>query len=201
MVDNAGVVQKSYTYAVYGKSAATGSWRTSSTSHASRRDATGLSISAPATWTRRRARSSDEIRVGNATVTHATTGPVAVLRGYHGDQDPNIVTLALRISPTRTQRAGSYSSLPGDIPLNSGWFLESNSEQLSSDDASSHLEWICTQIQTKLTIIEALEARGWEFSLVLRWPDRGYEGPYFSVDAMARLAAVAIPVRIVLVDP
>jgi Domain of unknown function (DUF4279) len=137
----------------------------------------------------------------NSAVTRNKAAAKLVLRAYHDDEEPDAVTRELELSATRVQAPGTHSSMPGGIPLSGAWFLESDALQLTAQDGAAPLESFCGVLAARASRIRVLEDRGWTFSLVLRWPDRGFEGPQFSSEVLAQLASIGLALRVEIVDP
>ena len=116
------------------------------------------------------------------------------LRAYHDSADPALVTAALGLTPSDTQRVGeSYlrRGVTRTYPL-SGWFLCSRN-QVESYDTGRHLDWLLGQLEPHQAALEALRAQGWRMDIACLWDsEAGHGGPTLSPELLRRLAAAGI---------
>lgn len=114
------------------------------------------------------------------------------------DGDPDRVTEALRLPPTRTRRKGErwktrrgLSSMPARVD---GWFLESR-DAVASDDLCDHLGWLLERIEPHAAALDDLRRDGCSARISCYWHSAyGQGGPTLSPDVMRRMAALDLPI-------
>lgn len=107
--------------------------------------------------------------------------------------EPDVVTAALGIEPTRTQFKGTvglHSALKRPMKY-SGWFLQSD-EQVSSRDARRHFDWLLNQLQGKQNVLARLREDGNLVDICCRWDSAGHGGPTLNPEHLNQLGTLGV---------
>lgn len=107
----------------------------------------------------------------------------ATLRIYTGRIDPELVTSALRVEPTKSQREGENGARVN------GWFLSSKSF-IHSRDVRRHVDWLLRKISSKRRELLDLQSRvGIQMDVFCYWRSvHGHGGPTLGPEQMRILA-------------
>lgn len=107
------------------------------------------------------------------------------------DGNPNAITDNLGVKPSRMQvkgetRKGKVKNWP------TAWFLET-SEQVRSNDARRHIDWLLEQVQDNSDYIKQLQDSGCEVHIFCFWESAyGHGGPMLDHDIVKRIADLGI---------
>jgi len=115
------------------------------------------------------------------------------LRVMSESLEPDKVTIAIGIQPTRTQFRGAVSlnaALKRPAKY-SGWFLESTGH-VNSRDTRRHLDWLLDKLQGKETYLAQLRDQGNLVDICCRWDSQGQGGPTLDSVHLVRLGALGI---------
>jgi Domain of unknown function (DUF4279) len=109
--------------------------------------------------------------------------------------DPNAVTAAIGVEPTRVQFKGTVSigaALKRPARF-SGWFLES-SEHIISRDTRRHIDWLLSRLRGKEDVLAELQTRGHLVDICCRWYSIGHGGPTLNSEHLRQLGELGVEV-------
>jgi hypothetical protein len=110
----------------------------------------------------------------------------ATLLIYTGEKNPEEISIALDLIPTRISHAYGRH-------LN-GWFLSSK-EHIDSKDCRRHIDWILDKISDKKDILLNLQNNNIKISIMCMWASQsGNGGPTISPKQMSRLVDLNLEV-------
>ena len=106
--------------------------------------------------------------------------------------DPQAVTLALGVEPSRTQVRGELPAPHSRHPYKySGWFLESQGN-VQSRDARRHIDWLLSKVGGKGEALSKLRAEGLLTDVCCPWYSVGQGGPTLGPSQMASLSELGV---------
>src|SRR5437588_12517696 len=88
----------------------------------------------------------------------------ATLVIVHLDLDPEVVTQALGLQPTRAHRRGDVRNPHSKHPFvhpRGGWYLTSRGT-VQSRDVRRHIDWLLDQLDSKGEALKQLQERGYQ---------------------------------------
>lgn len=111
--------------------------------------------------------------------------------------DPDSVTRALGLEPSRIQRKGEpWKTRRGwsrTRARHHAWFLTSE-KQVCSRDCRRHVDWLLDRVEPVREVLEFLQREGAEIDVACFWESAvGHGGPTLSAAAMRRLGEFGIP--------
>jgi hypothetical protein len=121
--------------------------------------------------------------------THRT---FATFRVFSRDLDPDEVSRALNIEPTRSFRAGDKRDV-GAPYRRGGWLL--STEDFASRDVREHVDRLLDRLQPAAPALAHLVEGGAQCNVVCYWStDNGQGGPQLDPAQMAGLAGLHLPI-------
>ncbi len=120
----------------------------------------------------------------------------ATLRVYHDAADPQMVTAALGLTPSRSWRCGeSHGTRRVATYPQSGWLFSSEGA-VTSSDSLRHIEWLLTAIEPQRSSLPELRQQGYRMAISCYWASKnGHGGPTLTPDIMHRLAELQLAVE------
>ena len=116
----------------------------------------------------------------------------ARLRVMGEELDPQAITLALGVEPTRTQVRGELPAPGSNHPYKySGWFLETQGN-VQSRDVRRHIDWLLSKVVGKGETFSKLRSEGHLTDVCCPWFSIGQGGPTLGAAQMSGLSELGV---------
>lgn len=115
----------------------------------------------------------------------------ASFRIYHEDLDPDVISTAFEMRPTKSHHKGEQrEGREGRIyaPFKHGIWILSSKNQLSSVDANTHIGWVLDQLLDCIEAVHQFQDQGFHTDMICGWHTEGWNTcPALNVQTMRSL--------------